>query len=111
MDRRISETLLLRWHDAGASIPLNDDPIGQAIAISRADRLLIVLALSDDLPSEDFANQAELSSKTLDSVMAISNIVKVMKSTLNFKVGAFVWALFCQALEAVGESPSDVSTG
>jgi hypothetical protein len=111
MDRRISEILLLRWHDAGASIPLNDDPIGQAIAISRADRLLIVLALSDDLPSEDFANQAELSSKTLDSVMAISNIVKVMKSTLNFKVGAFVWALFCQALEAVGESPSDVSTG
>jgi hypothetical protein len=111
INRELSHTLLWKWRYLGGPFPPNDESICQAIANSQADKLLGVLVLSDELPSKNLTSQRDPTTKTLKAIMTISSVVKVIKSTLNFKVGAFVWTMFCEALEAVGQSLCVITTG
>lgn len=85
------------WRSPASTLSLVDSKV----AHREADRLLSLLALSEDRPSADIEDQTMLSVKALESVLAISSIIKVMKSTLKFKVGSFVWTWFCSVLGEV----------
>ncbi|TVY17475.1 hypothetical protein LARI1_G004822 [Lachnellula arida] len=101
-----------RWRAAGAWTSPNRDLllVNSAVAHQQADNLLSLLALSEDRPSADIEDQSMLSAKALESVLAISSIIKVMKSTLEFKVGSFVWTLFCSVLGEIVTCDQERST-
>jgi hypothetical protein len=109
-NQTISEILLNRWQVAVrpaqtySTVHINPALIEQKAANLQADSLLAVLALSDDIslsPGDIEKQLDDLSTEALNSVFTISNIIKIVKSSFDFRVGAFVWTLFCVALEEV----------